>query len=83
MRRAAVSIPANIAEGAERTTQKEFEHFLSIARGSLAELRTLLRLAKGLNYGNRNDLDSLDLRSVELAKSLNALLSALNRNPPS
>jgi four helix bundle protein len=50
LRRAAVSIPSNIAEGAARKSSKEFINFLSIALGSLAELDTLLLLSKELKY---------------------------------
>jgi four helix bundle protein len=50
MRRAAVSIPGNIAEGAARTGDKEFLQFLSISRGSLSELETQLIIAKELGY---------------------------------
>jgi four helix bundle protein len=50
MRRAAVSVPANIAEGHARDSTKEFLHHISIALGSLAELETLLALAKDLGY---------------------------------
>jgi four helix bundle protein len=50
MRRAAVSIPSNIAEGQARSSSKEFLHFLSYALGSLAELETQLELAMRLQY---------------------------------
>lgn len=50
IRRAAVSIPANIAEGAARQTDKEFHQFLSIAQGSSSELETELRIAMNLGY---------------------------------
>ncbi len=56
MRRAAVSVPSNIAEGAARSGSKEFLHFLSIARGSLSELETQLQIAQRLGYMKKDHL---------------------------
>ena len=50
MRRAAVSIPSNLAEGAARTSSREFSQFLSIAKGSLSELETQLLISADLDY---------------------------------
>ena len=50
MRRAAVSIPSNLAEGAARAGKKEYAHFISIARGSLSELDTQMKIAEMLGY---------------------------------
>ena len=55
IRRAAVSIPSNIAEGAARTGDREFAQFLNVARGSLSELETQLLIASDLGYINSND----------------------------
>jgi four helix bundle protein len=54
MRRAAVSIPSNLAEGAGRNGAKEYLHFIGIARGSLAELETQLQLAVMLNFASQD-----------------------------
>ena len=57
MRRAAVSIPSNIAEGAARNSHKEFIHFLYISLGSLAELETQLLLSKELGFASNPEID--------------------------
>lgn len=60
--RAAVSVPANIAEGHERRSRKEYRRFLAIAAGSLAELETHLRLAQRIGLSNlRSSEDALSL----------------------
>lgn len=59
IRRCAVSIPSNIAEGAARTSIKEFSHFLSIALGSIAELETQLIVSNNLEYLQKSDFDSI------------------------
>ncbi|MGE5526741.1 MAG: four helix bundle protein [Rhodospirillaceae bacterium] len=62
MRRAAVSVPANIAEGAARNTDKEFLQFLHIARGSLSELETHTLIARNLGYLMPNEELSSKIR---------------------
>lgn len=71
MRRAAVSVPSNIAEGAARSSQKEFIRFLTIARGSLSELETQVIICKRLNY--IEDSDNI----VELMNKIFGLLGGL------
>ena len=68
IRRAAVSIPANIAEGAARQTDKEFHQFLSIAQGSSSELETELPIAKNLGYLNNDDYDKLYVEINTIAR---------------
>ena len=75
IRRAVVSIPSNIAEGFGRDTDKEFRHFLSIARGSLFETKTQLQLAESLGYLTL-DSEILTLFN-EVGKLLNGLSSSL------
>ncbi|MDH1625477.1 four helix bundle protein [Shewanella xiamenensis] len=74
MRRAAVSIPSNTAEGAGRSGSKEFAHFLDIARGSLAELDTQFEITQMLNYLSPDPLITQQLNSV------GALLTGLKKS---
>jgi len=73
MRRAAVSIPANIAEGQGRESMKEFLRFLIIATGSLYELETHLLIATHLNYLNQEQTDALTGQTAEIGRLLNGL----------
>lgn len=68
IRRSAVSVPSNIAEGAARTSQKEFLQFLSIAIGSLAELDTQLLIAKNLSYLKGQSYDELSSQLISVRK---------------
>ncbi len=74
MRRAAVSIPSNIAEGAARTGDREFLQFLSISRGSLSELETQLIIAGDLGYLSSSD------EIMQKIDSLFGLLSGLMKS---
>jgi four helix bundle protein len=82
-RRAAVSIAANIAEGAGRKGSSEFAHFISIAAGSLAELRTLLELARRFGYLPGDAVTELDGQADEVARMLHGLRRSLERSCPS
>ena len=78
VRRAAVSVPANIAEGAGRRTPGEFVHFVGIARGSLAELETLLIIAHRLEYIDQAVFDAVSSDLFELGRMSTGLLRSLN-----
>lgn len=78
IRRSAVSIPSNIAEGHGRLTDIQFRHFLGNARGSLCELQTQLELAHSLGYLNERSWSQLAARGDEVARLLNGLISALS-----
>jgi len=75
MRRAAVSVPSNIAEGAARGSDAEFIRFLHIARGSLSELETQLLIAQRLSYTNVDQ--SLKRQIEQIFKKMGALLNHL------
>lgn len=73
MRRAAVSVPSNVAEGQIRSSQKEFSQFISIALGSCAELYTQLELSRRLGYMNEKDFRKTSESINELMKILHGL----------
>jgi four helix bundle protein len=77
IRRAAVSVPSNIAEGQARKSPGDFKRFLHIALGSLAEVDTQLVLAQEFGYLSRDDVDQMDLQIQELRKKLYALMNSL------
>jgi four helix bundle protein len=77
MRRSAVSIPSNIAEGSGRRTTREFIAFLHIARGSLSELRTQLLLASKVAYVTGSEISVAENLTDEVGKLLNAVIRGL------
>ena len=81
MRRAATSIPANIAEGQARRSTGEFLQSLGIARGSLAELETFLTLSERLEFLAKTDSENLLNGCAEINKMLHALMKSLSTPP--
>jgi four helix bundle protein len=79
IRRAAVSIPANIAEGAARQSSKEFRHFLSIAQGSASELETELLLAQRLGFLNQQTHEIMHAELNTIARMIVGLSQYLKR----
>jgi four helix bundle protein len=81
-RRAAASIPANIAEGYGRQSSASYSQFLKIARGSLLELETHLLLAERIRLAPDGSCEDVLLRAAELGKMLGALIRSVgNRGP--
>jgi four helix bundle protein len=77
MRRAAVSIPSNIAEGHGRLNDGYLRQFLGTARGSLFELQTQMELASDLHYLSQDTVASVMAQSEEVARMINGLLAKL------
>jgi four helix bundle protein len=82
LRRAAVSVPANIAEGHARSSTKDYLRYISIAIGSLAETATFVELAGRLNYGNVAELRKIFEMTTEERRMLRALQKSLRRRLP-
>jgi four helix bundle protein len=74
MRRSAVSVPSNIAEGHGRLSTGEYRQFLGIARGSNFELQTQLEIARALEFGNSKLLDEAEGLSHEVGKMIHGVL---------
>ena len=77
MRRSAVSMASNIAEGKERETPSEFIRFLYIAKGSAGELRTQLHIAREIGYLPEDEFQSLNTRTERLSGMLGNLIKAI------
>lgn len=80
MRRAAVSIPSNIAEGNARNSAKEYAQFLSIARGSKAELETQLLLCKEIGYLTQTEIQPLLVLLKEIGKMISVMIRKLQNS---
>ncbi len=80
LRRAAVSIPSNIAEGKGRGTTGAYVNHLSIAAGSLAEVDTQIELAVKLGYLNASSVDSVTIKLEEIGRMISGLKRSLERN---
>ena len=78
IQRASVSIMNNIAEGFERKSNKDFRHFLYMAKGSCGEVRSMLSLAARLNYISSSTFEKLIKQSIEISKLIAGLIKTLN-----
>jgi four helix bundle protein len=79
IRRAAVSVPSNIAEGHGRLTDLQFRHFLGNARGSLCEMQTQIELAVDLGFLDGRKARELLDQGIEVARLMNALIASLGK----
>ena len=82
IRRAAISIPSNIAEGRSKRTTREFMRYVSISCGSLAELETQLMISENLGYLKSNALQPVFEELTNLTRMLNGLLAGLQKKLP-
>ena len=80
IRRAAVSVPSNIAEGFGRTSPKEKIHFLEISYGSLMEVSCQIEISHDLGYIDKVDLDSINLQIDTIARLLSSLRFSIMKN---
>ena len=81
MRRAAVSIPSNIAEGYDRNSRKEYVHFLNIARGSNSELRTQLQICVDIGYLTEEDVRDAMETAEEISRMISVIIKKLTPDP--
>lgn len=79
LRRAAVSLPSNLAEGSGRNGRKELINFLHIARGSLFEIGTQLEISHRLGFLSQENYAKLEERRATIQRMMNALISSLRK----
>ncbi|MFH0759421.1 MAG: four helix bundle protein [Bacteroidota bacterium] len=77
IQRASVSIMNNIAEGFERQTNREFRQFLYVAKGSCAEVRSMLYLATELTYLKKTESEDIMNNAIEISKMLTGLINSI------
>jgi four helix bundle protein len=82
LRRAAVSIPSNIAEGHSRIGSREFLHRLSIAHGSLAEVETQIEIARRLGYVRSEQVTAICDIASQVGRIINGLMNSLEKLAP-
>ena len=80
MRRAAISIPSNIAEGHQRSARRDYIRFLFISKGSLGELETQIMLGERLGYFTNNTVAPLYAQCEEIGRMLSGLINSLQKN---
>jgi four helix bundle protein len=79
LRRAAYSVPANIAEGASRESKRDYLHFLHIARGSLSEAQYFIHLARRLGYASEAQTEQVEAQSRQAFACLHGLIRAVEK----
>lgn len=82
LRRSAISVPSNIAEGSQRNSSKEFIQFLAIAYSSLAEVETQLEISFRQKYLKKEQLDKLFNLTSEVGRMLNGLMTSVDKKLP-
>lgn len=82
IRRSAVSVVSNIAEGFERGSKNQFTYFLTIAKGSAGELRTQIYISKNQSYITQEEFNSLNNKVLEVSKTIAGFISYLRNFKP-
>jgi len=77
IKKSVISIPSNITEGFERNNNKEFKHFLNIAKGSVGELKTQIYIALRLEFINKHQFDELNNKIIRLSSKISNLITYL------
>jgi len=80
IKRASLSIMNNIAEGFERGSNKEFIHFLYIAKGSAGEVRSMIHLSKDLNFCTKEEATELEIQTTRISKMLSGFIAYLKNS---